>query len=113
MSDQQQDIVDRALAEILSTTGADEPPAEVMQTVRRVCEERAAAHPVTRSLQPSERSRVDWLSLSACVALMTVGSWVAGFHGALFSQVAGRHIATDGTVQLHYSDGRVVTRQGI
>ena len=102
------DIVDRAVKALLATEGPGEPPRDVTEQIRHDIGQRCAAHPV-RCIAPSPlRSQIAWPALTACVALMMIGSWIVGFHESLFSRVAGRHVSPDGTVFVHYTDGRVI-----
>lgn len=102
------DIVDRAVQALLATQGADEPPRDITEQIRREIDERSAAHPVCCVALSPLRSQVAWLTLTACVVLMIMGSWTVAFHESLFSRVAGRQIFPDGTVFVHYTDGRVI-----
>jgi hypothetical protein len=104
------DIVDRAAKALLATEGPDEPPSDITEKIRRDIDERCAVHPAQCvALSPSQ-GPVAWLTLTACVVLMIIGSWIVAFHGALFSRMAGRHIFPDETVFVHYTDGRVIAR---
>ncbi len=103
-----QDIVDRAVQALVATEGPDEPPRDITERIRRDIAERSAAHSVRCVALRPLRSQVAWLTLTACVVLMMIGSWTVAFHESLFSRVAGRHIFPDGTVLVHYTDGRVI-----
>jgi hypothetical protein len=109
MNEEPPDIVDRALARLLSTSGPQVVPAELMDRVRHALEGFEVERRVHRNVRLTLREQVAWAPLAACMMVIVVGSWVAALHGALFSTVAGQRVLRDGTVWVHYTDGRVVS----
>ncbi|MEZ6056262.1 MAG: hypothetical protein R3C01_06115 [Planctomycetaceae bacterium] len=110
MSSDDFDIVDRAVADLLATSGSDQPPAEVTARALSALWGRQSAPQPLRPEQPTFWQQIAWFPLAACVVVMVAGSWFAGFHAALLSQEAGRQVAPDGTVWVHHTDGRVTVK---
>jgi hypothetical protein len=108
MPDQKPDVVDRALADLMGTPGAERPHVEVTERVLSAIRNRQTAVRQRSTDQRPFRKQVAWLPLSACVLVMVTGSWIVAFHAAIWSQVAGQRVKSDGTVWVHYTDGRVV-----
>ena len=101
------DIVDRAVKALKATEGTDALPDAVMDEVRRDINERVSDR-VGRKTDGAQRSRVSWLTLAVCVALMATSSWMIGFQKSLLSRVAVQQTFPNGLVLTHYTDGRVI-----
>lgn len=108
MTEQKSDILDRAVAELLLTPGCEQLPQAVVERTLNALRTRQAIPRLLLRDQSSFRQQVAWWPLLACVLLMVTGSWVAGFHGSIWSREAGHRINPDGSVWVHYTDGRVV-----
>ena len=108
MSERESDIVQRALADLLATPGPDKPPADVTERVLCAIQDRQLSTQSRDNDQRPFQQQVAWLPLAACVLVMVVGSWLAGSHAALRSQVAGQRVNSDGSVWVMYSDGRTI-----
>lgn len=104
------DIVDRAVEALRATVGTDAIPDAVMDDVRCNINSRNATP--ARNDDSAPRSRVSWLTLAACIALMVTGSWIIGFQKSLFSRVAFHQTFPNGSVLTHYTDGRVIASVG-
>lgn len=105
------DIVDRAVEALKATAGADAIPDAVMVEVRCNINERIAT-PAGRNLDSAHRSRVSWLTLAVCVALMLSSSWIIGFQKSLFSRVSVQQKFPNGSLLTQYTDGRVIASVG-
>jgi hypothetical protein len=101
------DIVDRAVKALRAAEGADALPDAVMDEVRRNINERIATRAASNT-DTANRSRVSWLTLAVCVALMVTSSWIIGFQKSLLSRVAIQQTFPNGSVLTHYTDGRVI-----
>ena len=108
MTAQKPDLLDRAVAELLQTPGCQQLPHAVAERTLNALRTRQATTCLPQRDYPAFRQQVAWWPLLACVLLMVTGSWVAGFHATLWSREAGHRINPDGSVWVHYTDGRVV-----
>lgn len=108
MTNEEPDIVDHALVELLATPGPEKPPIEVVERALNALRIHQVAPHMQRSSHLSFRQQIAWLPLAACVLVMVTGSWVAAFHATLWRHVAAQRVNSDGTVWVHYTDGRVI-----
>jgi hypothetical protein len=101
------DLVARAIKALLGTAGPDEPPAMVLSQVRQTIADRQTPGFAKPPMPGTHRDGVSWLALAVSLLLMLASGWVAGYHGRLFSQIAGRESAAHGPGYIFYTDGRV------
>jgi hypothetical protein len=102
------DLVERAIDALRTTSGTDHPPDRIVEAIRQRIRERVAASRGTHVFRPRLRDQVASWPLASCVALIVLCGWLVGFHESIFRREAGRQIAPDGTVSIYYSDGQVV-----
>jgi hypothetical protein len=106
-NDRGDDLVEQAIQAMLNTAGTDQPPAEVVNQVRRTIAGRQTAGLVNRPASDTHRDRVSWLALAMTLLLMVTTGWIVGFHQRLLSEVAGQQLAADGQQYVFYTDGHV------
>lgn len=101
------DLVDRAIEALLTTAGPDKPPDIVVSQIRQAIANRQTTSLAKRRVSDTHRDRISWLALTVTLLLMVASGWVVGYHGRLFSEIAGRQSAANGSEYVFYTDGRV------
>lgn len=106
-NDPDNDLVDRAIESLLTTPGPDKPPDIIVSQIRQAIANRQTTSLAKRRVSDTHHNHISWLALTMTLLLMVASGWVVGYHGHLFSEIAGWELAGNGLEYVFYTDGRI------